>query len=111
MGTTQINPVTKRRWIGIAVVLGYWTGFVWVKSLFEIIGVRPQNHQWLVTSLETYYAPVKFLTPKMAPLFGYNFYVIWYAPLVAMLFGIFCFSLIWWFLAPRIKRPNAPRGA
>jgi hypothetical protein len=101
------DSFTKRRWIGILVLLIYWSSFVWLKLVFDLFGISPQDHLYLAAALETYFLPLTFLIPKMGPLFRYNFYVIWYAPIVAMIFGMVVFSVVWWFLAPLIRKRNA----
>jgi cyanate permease len=106
METTKLS---KLRCAGIAVLFLYWTSFAWLPVVFRTLGVQAQRHSWLVHLLEIHYAPVLFLTPWMSPLFGNNFIVMWYAPVVVVVLGFILSSLAWWYLAlafVRIRRAS-----
>jgi prevent-host-death family protein len=60
------------------------------------LGIEPRNDSWLVRMLEIYYWPVMTLSPRIAPLFGYADWAIWYAPLLALLVGAVLCSVVWW---------------
>jgi hypothetical protein len=84
------------RGTSFAAIWIYWSSLLWLRPLFGVLGIEPRNYSWLVRMLEIYYWPVVALGPRIAPLFGYADWAIWYAPLLAPFVGAVLCTAVWW---------------
>ncbi len=84
------------RGTSFAVIWIYWSSLIWLRPAFEILGIAPRNHVWLVKLLEIYYWPLLALTPRMTRLFGSSVAVIFKAPILAALVGALLCTALWW---------------
>jgi hypothetical protein len=84
------------RGTSFALIWIYWSSLIWLRPLFGILGIEPRNHVWLVRILEIYYWPAMALGPRIAPVFRYADWAIFYSPLLAPLVGAVLCTAVWW---------------